>query len=214
MAFSDWVFEQTGGTPEAALTGTSPLADSSSLRLSFGTNGTNRGQAAYLVDSAVPLGMSKGKIRTLIRKISGVDFEEFCAGIFCLAEATTFGSDSVDAYMAVMDTENEGVRLLYANITEGTSGVLVTVTGLGFTNGVTKALEFEWNNDQVGIGGVHLIVRIGDMTDFSDLTEVINYVDPVNPTVAGYEGICHINDLTTFAAAEWYFDNTSIFELS
>lgn len=213
--FSDWVFEQTTGTPEAALTGTSPLADSSSLRLSFGTSGTNRGQAAYVVDSGVTLGMQKGVIRTLIQKVSGVDFEEFCAGIFCLAVDTDFGSNSsTDAYMAVFDTESQGIRLRLASITEGVGGItLATAPSLGFTNGVTKALELEWNNDQVGIGGVHFIVRVGDMTDFSDLTEVISYVHPANPTTNGYEGIVHINDLTTFTAAEWYFDNTTIYEL-
>lgn len=214
MAFADWTFVQTTGTPEAALTGTSPLADSSSLRLSFGTNGTNRGQAAYVVDSGVPLGMSKGVIRTLIQKVSGVDFEEFNAGIFFLAEDTDFGSSSsTNAYMVGFDTEFEGIQLRYQDIQDGIGGELASAPSLGFTNGVTKALEVEWNNDQVGIGGVHIIVRVGDMTDFSDLSEVLSYVDPSNPTTNGYEGIYHVNDLTTFTAAEWYFDNTTIYEL-
>ena len=212
MAFSDWVFEQTSNAT-ANLTASSPLSGSSSLELSLNANATNRGQAGYVIDSGVPLGMSKGKIRTLIQKVSGNDVEEFASGIFCLAEATDFGSNgSTEAYVAIMDTEFQGVQLRYTSITNSTSGLLTKVDSLGFTNGVTKALELEWDNNPTEIGGIHFIVRVGSMTDFSDLTEVINFVDPTSRTIAGYEGICHIND-SSLVSPVWYFDDTSIFEL-
>jgi len=215
MAFADWTFVQTIGTPEASITSTSPLVGSSSLRLSFTVTITNAGQAAYVVDSGVPLGMSKGVIRTLVQQFSTASaIEEYSAGIFFLAEDTDFGSSSsTNAYSVTLDTENQGVRVRYSDIQDGLGGELAVVTGLGFTVGVTRALEVQWNNDQVGIGGVHIVVRVGTMTDFSDLSEVINLVDPVNPTTDGYEGICHFNDFAVFTPPVWYFDSTSIREL-
>ena len=214
MAFADWVFEQTANAT-ANLTATTPLFGSTSLELTMDSAVSNQGQAGYVMDSAVPLGITRGKVRTLINKVvSGFASNLYIGGVFCLAEDTDFGSNaSTSAYMAHFDEATDAISLRYTTLDAPSAGELFDQVDVGFVSGTTFGLELEWNLDFENIGGTHFIVRTGTMTDFSDLTEQINYVDSTVRTINGYEGIFMCQDFATTPGV-WYFDQTSIFTIS
>ena len=214
MAFADWFFEQTANAT-ANLTATDPLFGSSSLELSMDSSVSNQGQAGYVMDSAVPLGITRGKVRTLLnKKVSGFASNLYAAGIFCLAEDTDFGSNAAtNSYMAIVDESSGDVTLRYTTISGPSGGTVFDTADISFTNNLTIGLELEWNVDFTNIGGTQFIVRTGTMTDFSDLSEVINYIDPTVRTINGYEGIVMMQDFATTPGV-WYFDQTSVFTIS
>lgn len=214
MAFTDWDFIQTSSV-SASLTGTSPLNGASSLMMNGTASGFNRGQAAQVsAGSGITRGIGRGKIRTLIQKVSGADDANFTAGIFCLAEDANFGSGTGNAYFAIVETSTGNVSMRYGSNLAPGAATLLDSSNISFTNGSTIGLELEWDDDADNeIGGQHFMVRVGTQTDYSDLSEVINVVDPNTRTIAGYEGLCHMNDISGTPAV-WYFDDTVIFTIS
>ena len=214
MVFADWDIEFTGGGSTGALTTVTPLNGSSSLEFTS-SGGSNRSASATIDGVAAPRGIGRGKIRTLIedRSVSAATVN-IRAGIYCLAGNNTFqtGSGAL-AYILTVNASTGNLDLIRVNSFTANSTALASFA-MGFTKNTTWPIELEWNEDSAGeIGGYHFIARSGTSgsTDFGTLVERFQYVDPTSPAHTGYEGLILLND---FNAAEWTFDDTSIFTIA
>lgn len=217
MAFEDWeFFANDSGNATISLTSSDAITDTSSLQLSQ-TGGTNRGINGQLKeDSVIVRGISRGKIRTLIKLLSGSTNEG--GGLFCLASDEDV-TNANSAYCLIVERTAGGVGNIL--LTRGDLADLTTLETYEFdatySFGTVIAIELEWNDDTPAneIGGTYLIARYGTMTDFSDLSDVINYVDASTGRLtfgAGYEGVCLRDDGTSNPSV--VFDQTEIFTIS
>jgi hypothetical protein len=103
----------------------------------------------------------------------------------------------------------------------GISDFLLDESALPFlvNEGDVITLELEWRTEEevlADLGGASLIVRVGQETDFSDLEDVITYVDTDEPFTATLcEGIwAGLKTVTGSEAVVFTFDNTSIYRIS
>jgi hypothetical protein len=73
------------------------------------------------------------------------------------------------------------------------------------------ALEFQWEVLINETNGVDLVVRYGTATDFSNLADIIHYVDTSSPyTTSRGEGICWTS---IFQTQTYLLDQTSLYRI-
>ena len=210
MALSDWDFF-SGGSPTFALQTVGALVDTASLEIVSPATGRIQGQ----LDSGQTRGFTKGKIRSLFRCTANTGTAlNSNIGLWCLSSVENMiGTGSGDAYgvgIAPAASANVRLRKIDQNFGEWFDDADLAVANKSFIAGTTVAMELEWNVDIPGIGGVNLVVRVGDATDFSDLSEVINIVDSSSPYTTGFaEGIWAATESP--ATATFLVDNTEIF---
>lgn len=206
MAFSDWDFTPLPGSSnwEYYISPLNPIDSTGSLFIAHVTTGSNHVLQANL-NNTFTQGITHGRIRTLVRRddLSGGDSR---FSLFCMGSATNLTSSG--SFYAVVLSPGTTSNLILIKSNDGLSVGLETpdttfdTTNADFDvddtfNGGVIALEFEWNaDDQVGLGGTQLIVRLGLMLDFSDLSEVMNEIDSSSPlTSATIEGMAIETDV-------------------
>lgn len=245
MSLNDWNKYFDGGTLSSNPQGTAftniltPVDGTGSLSLSH--IATTDFQSINLVPATIPVGFLSGRIRTLIRLDSFNDggspnLQENHAGILCLqnvenmAQFGSFGGTG-QAYGASLTIgegfSTESVRLWkFTDGLEGSGGFLdgtildSVVFPFAIAEGDTIAIQLIWRADPLiisDLGGATFSVSIGQASDYSDLQEVITYVDTISPytsTVAEGLFACFKNNLATFPNKvtfdDTYFYRTTI----
>ena len=210
MSLTDWTIYRDGGTISsnptaiASITTTNPLVGAGSLRVTE-SPGTDF-QSINLVPATFPTGYLSGRMRTLIRLDNMISVSNPShvshAGLLCLQSVenmSKFGAfgGTGKSYGASVSIGN-GFSSQKINLYKFTSGLdgssgqlLAALTNITpsftLTTGSVIALELQWRADPIVVtelGGVSLKIRIGQLLDFSDLQEVIAYVDTVSPYTA------------------------------
>jgi hypothetical protein len=208
MAFSDWDFFENGGATESLQT-TGALVDSSSLEVIL--TSSDRWQAQ--LDSGQSRGFTVGKIRTLMKVTAVSSAPNTFVGLFCMTESEDVTAISQDLYMVAANPNNIAANLklkkLNNGITDFSGESTKGSTQVDFTTGNLISLEMEWQLDVAEIGGIFITIRTGTATDFSDLSDVITYIDPSPYTSTFAEGLA-IQTVTSTATV--LFDETTIFE--
>jgi hypothetical protein len=190
----------------------SPIIGNRSLSIedSGGVSGSPiAGGAVYPVTPTYSRGFVMGRLRTLIR----VDDPGIHAGIYCMASQDIGIAGAGSAYVfGPVGASNE---LHLSRVSSGVSSVsLLDLVDLGvnLTTGVTKAIELEWKSDIGIFGGIQFKIRIGNATDFSDLSLVSTYTHVDTPlTASAAEGLYGAN-AGILSTSRYIFDNTSVYE--
>jgi hypothetical protein len=216
MALSDWTVFKDGGVSISNPLGIvftdliNPIVGAGSVILTH--DPTTEFQSINLIPSTLPKGFPAGRIQTLIRfdDIDGTSAQENHAGLLCMqnnnnmAKFSVFGGTGKAYGLSV--SVGEGGSPQSVNLWKFTGGIdgssgslpggqLLSSVALPFVFAIGEviALELLWRAEPeiiTQVGGVLLKGRIGQTLDFSDLQEVINFVDSTSPytsTVA--EGI-------------------------
>lgn len=244
MALGDWNVYKDGGVSFSDPKGIvytniiTPIIGAGSVRLTEHLS-TTAFQSINLVPATIPTGYRAGRIQTLISLDDMISVSNAGhishAGILCmqnienLAAFGEFGGEG-RAYGAAISIGNgmSSKRISLFKFTsgiDGSSGVisdsLLTSSAVPFTvnEGDTIALELEWRTEDeviADLGGASLIVRVGQETDFSDLEDVIIYVDTDEPFITTLcEGIwAGLKTVTGAEAVIFNFDSTSIYRIS
>jgi hypothetical protein len=220
MGFGQWEFFGNPGTG-ALDTIEEILGDTSVIISSSG--GFNRGTNVQVTAaSGITRGIGRGKIRTLLKHVSGTNADggNF-GGIFCLGQNQDVHSVGTCYFLGVEpdDTTGSGeIRLFRAELADAGNVTPLATYSLGYSSGEIISLELEWNEDTAGdIGGTHLIARQGILTSYADLDVRFQYVDNSGSRLtlgSGYEGIGISDDSTSGAVTSWVFDNTTIFSIA
>lgn len=210
MAFSDWDF--FGPPTEALQPSSAAIVGSSSLEVTGNNSQAWQGQ----LNSGFSRGFTIGKIRTLMNVESTSDPTNLYPGIFCMSESENVTAITNDLYAVAVNPNNVSgnvqLKKLNNGILDFDSESVLGSSQIDFTVGNTIALELEWLADVDQIGGVLLRVRTGTELDYSDLSEVITYVDVSSPYTSTFaEGImCHFQ--SGVGVSVILFDETIIFE--
>lgn len=210
MALADW--ETYVGNATVNLDTLNTIIGSSSLRI-IGTSGASGGIVNILPSRASlrPHALTRGKLRTLIKPV--VLGTQSQAGISCLQslrDIRNFG------FFYIAQTDHLSNSILLG---KGSSGLDSATTTLGSSSytmvaGTTFALELQWEVLIDEINGVDLVVRLGALTDFSDLTDIIHYIDVSSPnTISRGEGIMYNTGATVSNNIEFRYDQTSLYRI-
>ncbi len=205
MAFVDW--QQITSLTTVTLETISPILNTSSLKLTS----TAVNARAILLPSLTasplrPHALVKGAIRTLIKPVAFTGSNSI--GLTCLQSARDVRTSGT-AYNASL--RNGSIVLTKGNIHTNT---ILASSAFTLTAGVVTALELQWIVAIDEINGVDLVVKTGTMTDFSDLAEVIHYVDISSPLSITYGESLNIDDLTSGSSFTVLFDQTQLFRIT
>ena len=233
MPLNDWTVYRDGGGGPTAIAFTdivNPIVGSGSVTMTHDPG--NQFQSISLSPNTLPTGFTSGRMRTLIRldDIDGVSGQENHFGILTMqsaADMAQFGTSN-QSYAASISIGEGGtpqsIRLWKLNEgLDGSSGNLNVAQVLDsvappftISQGQVVGLEFQWRTDSIvtsQLGGAELIVRVGQQINFSDLQQVIGFIDTLSPytsTVgesifAGFKNSFSTDDKRVT------FDNTSVF---
>ena len=209
MALTDWdfFFGLFGGT--AGIQGINPILGSASLETEATGFQVVQGQR----DIGFSRGFLKGKIRTLVRLNSigaGIIPQ---AGLFCMSSTENIATTSGACY-AMSIHPGTTANVIVKKFPSSGLGSSPTVLDSGdktFSVSDIIPLEFEWNLDIPGIGGIVLIARTGDVgdLDFTNLSTIITVTD-FSPFLTSFaEGIYNHSGSAT--AGNWSWEQTEIF---
>jgi hypothetical protein len=209
MPLNNWTIYKDGGTagggsPKGIVFTDIITAIDGSGSLVMTHTPSNEFQSINMVPSTLPTGVVAGRMRTIIRidDLDDPSMQENHFGILSMMsteDMSEFGTSNTAYGLSASIGEGftpQSVRLWKFNQgLDGGSGsldilqildsVLPTFT---YTSGGIIALEFEWRTEPEivsQLGGSLLIGRVGQALDFSDLQEVINFIDvtPYTSTV-------------------------------
>lgn len=217
MAISDWEFVGSGSEQLQTI---SPVSGTSHLEITVSGGFNIQRSAQVTAASGITRGIARGKIRTLIRYDNGAtSTPNYAAGIYCLATNSGGFAASGTAYSLTVNANTGDLRLHDDNISaSGFSQMNVLASAsISFTAGTTMAIELEWDSlRQVDIGGTHFIARSGTQTDYSDLTERFQHIEPNGAVLtSGFEGLVVFHDASsTPNNTIWAFDDTEIFTVA
>ena len=153
--------------------------------------------------SGFPKGVTTGRFRTLVKTVTNNYGEIANCGFVFMQSTPNIVTGSVSFYYALLVLKDVGGPLSsatsFAYLGKTTSSNLLTALLPGVPLGqlftgfpdpairkvsnsdVTFAMEIEWDYDLINLQGVGMVFRFGLMTDFSDLTDVVTYVDTASP---------------------------------
>ena len=221
MALSNWTVAKSDTELSASLDLVTPIVGGGSLSLkNNAAPGTDDG-IMMTPASPVASGFTRGKIRTLCRIDTSATASGQGLGIFFMADQAdlTLGAGSCYALVWRTATTNGAISQLHiANYTAGfddpTSYTLASESFAQVVAGTVLAMEVEWNLDVIGLGGLRIIARRGsltdELTDFSDMTEVVTHLDASPLLTSVGEGIFMINNAS--GDMDVSFDQTKIIE--
>lgn len=240
MAFGDWDFFNDGQGTQA-LDLSDPLVGNGSLRFQNGsTSNSDHHMTAMLKAASFTLGITKGRIRSLIQIEKGghasiPNSDRLHFGVGCMRNLTgvemsaTGGGQLYIGGLAknfVADEWEFGISRLTLGIPTsldmiGGGGTGQTVVASGGTITLTDQdilpIQLEWILDIAQLGGIRLTLSRGNVNDlnFANLATVLDVVDPGALTTANAEGIwCNWGSgIGSGSSAGYRWDETSVFEL-
>ena len=245
MSLSDWTKYFDGGTffpnPQGLVYTDilTPLIGTGSV--TFTHQPSIEFQSINVIPNILPTGYAAGRIRTLLRldtitDTGGPNSQENHAGILCmqnqenLANFGAFGGVGQAYGMSV--TVSEGLTVQKIRLWKFTAGldgstgslnpsqILIEVTcPFVLIQGSTMCIELLWRTEPeviADLGGAYLSVKVGQLSDFSDLTQVLSYIDVISPyTVTVTESLwVGFKNLTASPVNKITFDQTSIYRIS
>lgn len=241
MPLNDWTVYKDGGTagggnPKGIVYTDIITAIAGSGSLVMTHTPSNEFQSINLVPATLPTGVRAGRMRTIIRidDLDDSSMQENHFGILSMMNVENMSEfDTSNTAYGLSASIGEGfspqsVRLWKFNegLDGGSSGSLNTMQILDsvsppftFVSGGIITLEFEWRTESEvlsQLGGALLIGRVGEETDFSDLEEVINYVDASSPytsTVSESIFSCFKNSMSS-GDNKVTFDNTTLVRIN
>ena len=242
MSLGDWNSYRDGGSLSSDAKGTiftdvlSPMFGTGSVALSH--TATTDFQSINLTPATSPTGFLSGRMQTLIRLDSFDDggtpnTQENHVGLLCLqggenmAQFGAFGG--IGQCYGCSFSIGEGFSTQNVRLWKFTAGLDGSTGNLNpgqvldsvpspfpLTQSDIVAIEIVWSADPIVItdlGGVLLTVRVGQNSDFSDLQDVINYVDTITPyTVTVAESVwAGFKNAVSGFENRVTFDETSLF---
>lgn len=223
MAIADWFISKSQASIAVHLEIGAPIDGTGSLRMA--NDGLNAEDVSH-VRLMAPNPASqflKGKVRTLLQPIAFTDAagsESFMGCIGMMNQANAWDTSGVAYYAGRWGgltpswwiARGAGPLNTAADFTMLASGDVTNLPGLG----VVKAMEFEWVYDPLEFNGVRLILRVGAMSDFSDLAQIYSVVDtgPSSLTTTVGEGLFTASvPASAGPVVECLYDKTTVFEL-
>lgn len=206
MSLTDWNVFKDGGSLSENIQGNvyteiiTPIDGTGSVL--FTTTPSNDFQSMNVIPSIISTGYRSGRVRSLLRFKQGSpassSFLNY-AGILCMQSVTdmakfgVFGGTGQGYGMAVIIGNSftlQEVRLLkFTSGLDGSSGNLtpysLSSVPLPFVLSANSVMciELVWRTDQAtldDVGGGYFSLRVGQQQNFSDLTQVISYVDSIS----------------------------------
>lgn len=212
MALADWNIYKSNSGLLVAIDILAPILNTGSLKVGPESSIADAAFCAVPKNPPYPHGYTRGKLRSLI-EVASTGAEQH--GLTCMQSQENVTGAAGAFYALELDTLsllNKINLVKYSAGLQGSKTTLATGANNGFTLNTPKAVEIEWNMDLAELGGVQLIVRSGDATDFSDLVQLHNVIDTTSPlsTTVG-EGLYAKR---TSNALEVRFDETRLDELA
>ena len=240
MPLADWnIFKGNAGGAvgnfDHQLNITTPLLGTGSLQASSTAAIPNQPHLSAVPLGAGPLprGFDSAKLRTLVRLDTlGATTNLVHTGITAMrsqedltGEPASTGSAYYYALRFAEDLSSVDT-VLHKTATgldfDSVSGAIQNGTTLGtallgfsISLGSTVAIELEWRATASIIsqlGGALIRCRVGQATDYSDLTEVLNFIDTSALTATVGEGIFISGGAS--AAVQYSYDETTLFSIS
>ncbi len=241
MSLNDWVTHFDGGTISSNPKGIaytdilSPIIGTGSVVLT-NTTPTTQFQSIVLTPATAPTGFIAGRMRSRIRLDNMITVSNPThvshVGLLCMqsvenmAEFGAFGGMGECYGMSIaigngFSTQAINFHKFTAGI-DGSSGSISTTvldsaaTPFSLSQGSVVSVELSWRAEPLtltDLGGAYFVVRVGQMADFSDLQDVITYLDASSPYgVSVSEGIwAGLKSGTSAQAPKVTFDQTSIY---
>jgi hypothetical protein len=228
MSLNDWTSYKDGGESSESILGLvytdimTPLFGTGSIRLTHSP--TDEFQVINLVPATAPTGFRAGRMRSIIRLD---DFDD--------SGNPTLTHENYAGFLMMQSTENmslmgtwggTGESYKFTAGVDGSSGSLPAAQRLAQVNvpfslvqGSAYGFEVLWRTEQEildDLGGAYFSIRIGEALDFSDLIEVLTYIDASAPyTVSVAESIwAGFKNTSVLSSNVVTFDNTSLYSIS
>ena len=222
MAFTDWDPFGVSAEVESVVDSLTPIEGSQSIRIAkfAGAGGFNRGANVVPKDaSGLTHGITAGRMRTLFRAESNTAGHNF--GINAMQPnddvSTVLAAGTFYRLVIHPDLNTIEIEKRTGRTSDGVVSILATAsTPVTIVVGTVYAMEFLWFADLVEFGGTLLVAKFGQLTDYSDLTEVpgLNVIDtslPVTSSVA--EGLGYSDGSNTGLGGVTY-DKTQLYSVA
>jgi hypothetical protein len=209
MALADW--EVHAANALVTLDTINTITGTSSLRIA-GNSGFAVGYANILPSKASlhPHGFTRGALRALFKPVGLGSGRQI--GLSCMQSDRNITTTGTVFYSA----EATGTALV---LNKGTSSIQSSRTQLATTSytmvvGTVFALELQWDLLLDELNGIDLVVRLGTLTDFSDLTQVLHYIDTSSPLqISRGEGILYSTLSVQSINIEFRVDETTLYRI-
>jgi len=238
MAFGNWDhFINTAGASAISLEVGNPIVGSGSLAYNKPNIASTDDFGAHSqLDSTFTRGLTKGRIRTLLRvgdgwTDTGSFVEDTGAGIFYMSDTediTGTGGNFYTAYVArerntpnlfrllICRSAGQNTLTLACRPDLGAQVLLDTAASFVTAGEFVIPIQIEWNLDIAGLGGLRHTMSAGNLgdTNFNNLAVVYDFVEPSPLTVASFEGLATTFQTgATVAPFTVVYDQTGVFQL-
>lgn len=208
MAYADWTFNLLNGN--AAVDPLVTLSGSASLRLQSVGNSQSRFFGVRNAGGGYTPGLTRGRMRGLFR----VTEATIGGGFVVMVSTTTPATGAANYYE--LGKKNASNQVLIAKTTAGSVGFTSNLLNAPYTFliNTTYAMQADWFVDDARIGGIFLGLSVGTATDFSDLVQVLAWVDPASQRFATTVGEGVGGAWNLVVAQQIYFDQVVISSLT
>lgn len=190
MAYNDWDTFSTTSSLTVTHNTSDPILGNGSLRIwGAGDSGVRALNHTPKTTSSIPYGSVRGQMRMLVTVGSYTD--GFHLGWTIMQSQRDVSNAGACYFVTFRHDDGQSIVFrptIYKCVTTGlqamgTGNATIIVEGSNTTLNVQTpvAIQIQWEADLSHLGGTHFRLFRGDATDFSDLTQVLDYTHVLNP---------------------------------